>query len=585
MKPMLLSSTAELPKGKEWIYEMKYDGFRAILEVTPSDIKLWSRNGKDLSAHFPEITNWKFPESCLPLKIDGEIVILNTLYQANFPLLQIRGRIRNKEKIQRHAAERPATLLAFDILEDLKSPLSNRKQRLRTVLEEISHPHIREIETFTNHEEIQEKALLHLAEGIAAKSISSSYRPGERVQHWLKWKQWRSVSGFLISYDPENGYYDAATENNQTKELLGRFKHGLSGEESKTLRNFFKDKGYKKKGKWHLEPSICVDIHCLNAQGGDLREPYFHQFRFDLSPAECTSEKLEWDLAIFPDDFEPTHTSKKLWPEVTKEDYLLYIRKVAPYILPFISNKKLTLIRYPDGIDQESFFQKHYPDHAPGFLKEWTENAEKFMMCNNLSSLVWLANQGALEFHIPFEKAGAASPDEIVLDLDPPDRDHFHLAVTASRLLKHVLDELEVVSFIKTSGNKGMQIHIPIKEGDFSYEETRQITEALAALLVNQEPELFTTERLKKNRGGRLYIDYVQHAEGKTIIAPYSTRATDRASVAAPLYWSEVKECLTPETFNIHSIIERVHQKGCPFREYENARDKQPVSKLKKLIQ
>jgi bifunctional non-homologous end joining protein LigD len=189
-----------------------------------------------------------------------------------------------------------------------------------------------------------------------------------------------------------------------------------------------------------------------------------------------------------------------------------------------------------------------------------------------------------LEYHIPFEKAGGQKPDEIVLDLDPKDRSHFSKAIMAAQLLKHLLDELEVKSFVKTSGNKGMQVHIPIREGDLSYEETRKITGTLAKLLVNENPDLFTIERLKKNRGDRLYIDYVQHAEGKTIIAPYSTRATEAATVATPLHWGEVAEGLQPESFTIQTIPDRIAEYGCPFSMYEQARDEQPIQKLRQLL-
>ncbi|WP_160910660.1 DNA ligase D [Halobacillus litoralis] len=584
MKPMLLTGTAELPEGDEWVYEVKYDGFRAILEASVEGVKLWSRNGKDMSERFPEIVQMDIPKNLLPFILDGELVILNTPFQANFEALQTRGRMRNKEKIQTSSKRRPATFIAFDKIEKRAIPLLTRKENLKKLIGKLRHPQIKCIDVYEEIEDILSIAELHLAEGIIAKMKKSKYQPGDRVRQWLKWKQWRTVSGFLQQYDSENGIYDIGLYKDESLLPLGKFKHGLTDEESETLRMFFKEHGRKKKDTWHLDPGTCVDVHCLNAEEGELREPLFHKFRFDLTPEDCTEAKKQWDLSLFPADFEPTNLDKPLWKGIAKQDFLVYIRQLAPHMIPFLEEKKLTLIRYPDGIYEESFYQKHYPDYAPDFLKMWMEDGEPFIICDHLHSLLWLANQGALEYHLPFEKAGGQKPDEIVLDLDPKDRSHFSKAITAAQLLKHLLDELEVKSFVKTSGNKGMQIHIPIREGDLSYEETRKITETLAKLLVNENPDLFTIERLKKNRGDRLYIDYVQHAEGKTIIAPYSTRATEAATVATPLHWREVGEGLQPESFTIQTIPDRIAEYGCPFSMYEQARDEQPIQKLRQLL-
>ena len=585
MKPMLLTATTDLPEGEDWIYEIKYDGFRAVLEASDEGIKLWSRNGKDLSGRFPEISQIDIPKKLTPFYLDGELTILNTPYQSNFQALQMRGRMRKKTRIKDAAKQRPATFIVFDTIHDSSRPLTKRKEETSKIVTAIGHPHIQEAPTFERLQDIQPIAELHLAEGIVAKRKKSTYQQGERGQQWLKWKQWRTVSGFLQRYDLKNGYFDVGIHTKEDIKSLGKFKHGLSDEENDTLRTFFKAHGEKENQSWVLKPSVCVDIHCLNVEEEEFREPMFHQFRFDLSSEECTEEKLKWDLSLFPHAFDPSHINKELWPHITKREFLQYVRAMAPHILPFVNEKKLTLIRYPDGINEEFFFQKHRPDHAPDYLKSWMENGEPFMICDQLLSLLWVANQGAIEYHIPFEKAGGQDPDEIVIDLDPPDRRYFPYAIKAAQLLKPLLDELEVVSFVKTSGNKGMQIHIPIQEGGLSYEETRKITEALATLLIQEEPDLFTVERLKKNRGDRLYIDYVQHAEGKTIIAPYSPRATEEATVATPLYWDEVVEGLKPEMFTVKTIPSRIAEKGCPFKDYDLARKRQPINKLRTLLQ
>ncbi|TGB02827.1 DNA ligase D [Halobacillus salinus] len=584
-QPMKLTMQDELPLGKDWVYEVKFDGFRVILTWSIDGIELTSRNGKDLTEKFPEITELAAihkPEH-LPLKLDGELVILNTAYQANFPLLQQRGRLRNEKKIMDAAEKRPATFIAFDILHEESSPYDRRRADLVERLTPLTTDRLRIIDSFHEEETVQQLVFLHLAEGIVAKHKQSAYNYDQRSKQWIKFKNWRTIPCFLTTYDEANDYYGCAVYVEDEIVSIGKFKHGLTSDQSDTLRTFFKENGKKEATIWSLPPSVCVEVDCLEVKDKEFREPLFHDFRFDLSPEECTYLSAEWDLAMFPTNVEVSNSEKMLWPEQSKRNYLLYLRRIAPYMLPFLKEKKLTVIRYPDGIEATSFFQKHLPDHAPGYVGAWGESGETYLLCSNLNTLLWLGNQASIEFHTPFQKAGGKDPDEIVFDLDPPNSEAFQVAVLAAKLLKHLLDELGVQSFVKTSGSKGLQVHIPIPEGAMTYKETRRFTESLAGLLERERPDLFTTERLKKHRKGRLYLDYVQHAEGKTIVAPYSVRAKASAAVATPLFWHELTDDLRPEHFPFHKMIERVETLGCPFSHYDHARKEQPIQTMKTL--
>ncbi|MFG6147055.1 DNA ligase D [Halobacillus sp. B23F22_1] len=586
-RPMLPTLSEKIPEGNEWSYEIKYDGFRAFLIGSEDNIQLISRNGKNLCVQFPEIVN-DLKQQAAPIKnfiLDGEIVILNNAYQSNFDLLQTRGRLKNKEKIKEHSSIRPVTFMAFDLLKHEKDITNEaylaRRKKLKKFINSMNASRIKCVESFHDAQTAHKIVFDYLGEGIVAKLNNSLYTYSKRSKEWLKIKLWRTISGFLTEYNPENDYFTAEVYNDEKRIKLGHVKHGLNEEQFQTLRTFFREKGQD----WRIDSGVCVDIHCLQAQNGELREPLFKGFRFDLEASDCTVRKLRWSLSLFPEEVEFTNTTKQLWPnELRKEDYLVYLRHVSPYMLPYFFNKKVTVIRYPDGIAQTSFFQKHKPDYAPYYVTGWPEeDGEISLKADQLSPLLWLGNQGALEFHLPFQKALSDVPDEIIFDLDPPSRKEFQSAVLAAQLLKHLLDKLEVHSFVKTSGNKGLQIHIPIEEGEMNYEDTRQFTERLAQLLVNEKPDLFTVERLKKKRGHRLYIDYVQHAEGKTIIAPYSARATNEASVATPLYWKELTESLTPYSFTIMTVINRVQTLGCPFQTYDEVRPLQPIQTMKKL--
>ncbi len=275
------------------------------------------------------------------------------------------------------------------------------------------------------------------------------------------------------------------------------------------------------------------------------------------------------EVVINDQTIQLTNIMKLLWEKkgIRKIDYLNYLTIVSPFMIPYLKDRLLTTIRFPCGIHKEKFYQKNCPDYAPDFIKTKYEDETDFILCQNQATLLWLGNQSAIEFHIPFSTVHTAKPTEIVFDLDPPSRKDFLLAVEAALLLKEAFDNLHLQSFVKTSGNKGLQIYLPLPDHVFSYEDTRVFTAFMAQYLVEKEPKWFTTERLKSKRGNRLYVDYIQHAEGKTIIAPYSLRGNEEALVATPLQWSEVNRDLHPEMFPIETIAVRLKEKGCPFKE------------------
>jgi DNA ligase D len=277
-----------------------------------------------------------------------------------------------------------------------------------------------------------------------------------------------------------------------------------------------------------------------------------------------------------------TSLSKPLWPKLNllKAEYLKYILDISDYLLPFLRHRALTLLRFPHGAGREKFYQKNCPDYAPDFIKTATIGDVNYIVGGDKATLLWLANQLAFEIHTPFQTIKSECPSEIVLDLDPPSRDEFGLAIKAALIIKDVLDRLQLISFIKTSGNKGLQVYIPLQDDTFSFDDTHIFTGFIADFLTDTEPGLFTTERLKKNRGGRLYVDAVQFGEGKTIISPYSVRGNDEALVATPLYWEEVTPKLRPENFPITKIKSRLQSNGCPFSTFFQAKEKQPFKKV-----
>jgi bifunctional non-homologous end joining protein LigD len=606
LKPMLPSLTFDLPVRPGWLYEVKYDGFRALLEWNVDGITLTSRNGKPLLPQFPEIekflrNNEEQFKTFLPLQLDGELVALENPYKANFSAIQVRGRLKAVKKISEQSEKSPCRLMAFDLLmlkgkPLLNQPYSKRKDQLINLFQQLdldldSNPYNRQIlqlvYPYEDFNGLWEKVVLYDGEGIIAKSRTSLWEEGKRTLQWLKYKNWKYVSCFITSFDKTNGYFYVSVYKENNIHVIGQVLFGFKPEEKQALQQTIKQNTIREEGQLiYVNPAICLEVKYLELYENQLREPHFDHFRFDLEPAACTYEQFMIQQKNLPADLAITHPNKPLWENhhIQKIDYIYYLREVSPFMLPFLENRLLTVIRYPHGMFGEAFYQKNCPDYAPEFIRTQSADGIDYILCNNLKTLVWLGNQLAIEFHVPFQTIHSKGPSEIVFDLDPPSKDAFHLAVKAALLIKEVLDHLNLIGFIKTSGNKGLQVYLPLPEGKFSFDDTRLFTSFMAEYLIAQAPDSFTIERMKKKRGNRLYVDYVQHGEGKTIVAPYSMRGNEAAGVATPLYWEEVDEKLSPVTFNMENALKRLEKNGDPFRDYFQTKQIQPFAPVLEVL-
>ncbi|MFJ7983128.1 DNA ligase D [Lysinibacillus xylanilyticus] len=595
MKPMLLTEVLETPIGEEWMYETKYDGFRCML-VWDEQPMLVSRNGNNLNHLFPEILDFcksifNKVKKYLPLTFDGELVNLTNNFNSDFSQVQKRGRMQNKEVIASHAKAFPCHYIAFDLLSYKGETLANkylktRKQQLSKLFTTLKLPAtvnyedqcpLQVISGVEHSEHLWQAIKIYNGEGMVAKKKTSKWIGDTRSNHWLKIKNWRYVTVIVTKYDHGNGYFHGSIYQQGELVEVAIFKHGMSEEERKTLIAFFQSNGQRNNETWELEPSICLDIACIDFDGSKCREPRFHAFRLEMLPEDCHWQHMQRQLYPIPDSVQITHPDKPVWPEIgiTKDGYLHYLQMISPYILPFLRNRPLTLIRFPHGVPGESFYQKSSPEKIPEFVSTGWMDDIHYLVCNNLEALLWLGNQLALELHIPFQTLQTECPTEIVFDLDPPSVEQFSLAVTGALDLKGIIDYFKLQSFVKTSGGKGIQLYIPLPENAFTYEEVRVFTEFVCRFLCEQKPELYTIERLKKNRHQKLYLDYVQHAEGKTIIAPYSTRGNEKGLVATPLHWEEVNEHLTPDFFTIPAVLERMKKVSNPFKNFRQVGESQ----------
>ncbi|MBP1079766.1 bifunctional non-homologous end joining protein LigD [Bacillus capparidis] len=597
MQPTLIDT---VPTGESWQYEVKYDGFRALFYLSREKISLTSRNGRSLDLYFPELLLFaseiinSFDDS-LPVMLDGEITALENPNKSNFEYVQQRGRMKNSEMINSAADRRPVVFLAFDLLrlgeEDLSSsPLKMRKQKLKEWGKQHKLPvepsiddkkAIQLIPPFENKELIWDHVILNDGEGIVAKKKNSEWKKGKTTD-WMKIKNYKTADVFIKSYNPANHYIDVAVIDDHGNSLtVAQLYHGLSADERNAILTIMKQNGtLTGSGTYMIHPSICLTVKYLSYTNGVLREPSFLSFQLKKSYEECTIQQLILSTKSLHPSVKFTNLDKPIFPKksLNKSDYLTYLMQISDVFLPFLKDRALTVIRYPHGPAGESFYQKNKPEYTPDFIHTAPSNSHDYILCQDYSSLLWLGNQLALEFHVPFQTIDTNNPVEIVFDLDPPSANDFELAIECAIELNRFLLSLGIHSFPKLSGNKGLQLYIPISKDSFSYEETRKFTAFTADYCIASFPHLFTTERLIKNRQNLLYLDYLQHAYGKTIIAPYSPRGNEDGTVALPLYWDEVNSKLSPKDFTMEKTIIRLKNKGCPFGQMRQQPQDQPIA-------
>lgn len=262
-----------------------------------------------------------------------------------------------------------------------------------------------------------------------------------------------------------------------------------------------------------------------------------------------------------------SNPEKLLWPEagIRKIDYLARMIELAPYIIPHAKNRLLTTIRYPDGIHGESFFSKNLPEYAPKWISRDVWNDTEYALLDSVSTLAWFVNMAALEFHTSFNTSDRDEyPTCLVFDLDPSEGQTFDDVIEVSLLVKEILDSLAITSYIKTSGASGMQIYIPTG-GKYHYNDARKVNEFFGSYFARKYPNKITIERMVNKRGTRLYFDYLQMWQGKTITMVYSPRAKEKATVSMPVTWNEVKSGIKPEDFTLNNAMDRLKKVGDLF--------------------
>ncbi|MFA7078607.1 MAG: non-homologous end-joining DNA ligase [Syntrophomonas sp.] len=266
-----------------------------------------------------------------------------------------------------------------------------------------------------------------------------------------------------------------------------------------------------------------------------------------------------------------SNLDKIYWPRdgYTKGELIHYYAEIASYLLPYLHERPLVFTRYPDGIDGNSFYQKNAPEYLPDWIPTYhwqsqDKTSNNLILAEETAALAWLANQAHLEIHPWLSRQNSILyPDFIVFDLDPYEGCPFQVVVEIARLLKQLLDDMGLRTYLKTSGASGLHIFLPIIN-KYDYAQGRNWAGKLAGLVCQAMPDKATIERSVKDRGNRVYVDYMQNVVGKTLCSPYSVRPRDGAPVSTPLRWEELPD-ISPRDFNIKTIFTRVERLGDLF--------------------
>lgn len=272
-------------------------------------------------------------------------------------------------------------------------------------------------------------------------------------------------------------------------------------------------------------------------------------------------------------EFEVNNKDKVFYPDqgYTKEDVMNYYKKIAPYILPHLQKRPLTMVRYPDGIDGKKFYQKDAPDYFPEWIKTRAISKKEggkvnYVIANDKATLVYLASQACISPHSWLSQLSALDkPDKLIVDLDPNDDDFSKVKAAAKKVRAYFEKELKLSSFVMTTGSRGLHVVLPI-EPELDFEQVLQLAHKLADHLAQKHADILTAEIRKKERGNKIYLDVMRNARGQTSVAPYSLRARPGAPVATPLDWEELDRLKSAQAYTLATLFNRLGQKGDPWK-------------------
>ena len=648
LSPMHAELGDKVFNSAEWMWEPKLDGYRALAFIDEHGVKLRSRRGLQLGEDFPRLVDELGKQFVESMVLDGEIVAFDASGKPSFGAMQNCG----------SAAER-AVFYCFDLLYfagvDLRrAPYADRRRYLAQCL--LPSPWVQLVHAVEDGVALHEAAMATGLEGVVGKRKNSTYEAGKRSTAWLKVKATNSAD-FVIG-----GYTKGKGARAPLGALLLGYWHGKklrfashvgSGFDDKTLARTkklleplqrktspFADKPELNAPTTWVEPKMVAEVRFQGwTDDHHLRAPVFLRLRDDIdakevrhkaekekasrSPSEgeeildqLKTDKAALTLVVGAHQIRLTHLDRVYWPAdpvlkqpaLTKRDLLRYLAQVSPFILTHLADRPLTMIRMPDGIHGQRFFQKHWAQERPEFVETITvfsahkDEKHDYLLCNNLPTLLWLAQSGTLELHVWHSRAKpgpdaagkgtayAASldalessvlnfPDYVVFDIDPyiysgkeaagaePELNTvaFEKGKEVAFWLRDLLQSMSLESIVKTSGKTGLHVFVPILR-TVDFDAARQVSEIVGRHLMRQHPKDITLEWSVPKRTGKIFMDYNMNVRGKTLNVAYSPRGAPGAPVSMPLTWDELAKA-HPLDFRLTNAAERLARTGDRWRD------------------
>jgi bifunctional non-homologous end joining protein LigD len=591
--PMMAKLEAKVFDDKDWIYEHKLDGYRAI-GYTGGKARLISRNNIDFSKDYSKIVE-QLENISQKAILDGELVVEDKNAKSSF------------HDIQQYEGDTKLLSLkyyVFDLLNldghDLRGmELLKRRQLLQKFVESIDSTDI----IFNAHVkgkgvELFEKAKKEGWEGIIGKDSHSHYQSSKRTESWLKFKLQNSQEAIICGYTAPTGgrkHFGSlilGIKPGETLQYIGNCGTGFNDAGIKELyekmhpletdqKPFDEKISRRTKITWLKPELVCEVWYSEWTADKHLRHPVFKGLRTDKQSEKVVMETPgtqladEEVIAIGKVNLKMTHLNKVFWKEegITKGQLIHYYRDMANYIVPYLKDKPISMRRQPNGTGDPGFFQKDTDTaHLPDFIKTKPLHSESndkdinYIIGDEAATLLYMVNLGCIEIN-PWLSSYKTpeNPDYVVIDLDPHDVP-FSQAVEAALKTKEIFDRMKLEVFIKTSGSKGLHIYCYL--GDkYDYDFVKMFAEYTANMIHDELPDTTSVERSPAKRKNKIYIDFLQNRRGQTIACPYSVRPKPGATVSAPLHWNEVNDELKLSNYTIFNIAERVKKIDDPWKD------------------
>lgn len=584
-----------VPEEEGWIYEMKYDGYRILAFVEGNNVRLLTRNSNNYTNRFYSIASslidWAKGRAMV---LDGELVITDETGKTDFQALQ---------NYMRNPMGQNLTYIIFDILSldglDLREePLIKRKEILEDLMKEAPTNlyYSRYVNGYGNESFVA--ACRAGMEGIIGKRADSIYS-GTRNDDWIKLKcdkrQEFVIGGYSLSDKRTSGVSSLLLGVYEDEELIyvGRAGTGISESDMKIFESKFEHimrsespfkiapKSKSNERLFWLDPELTAEIKFAEWTKDDLlRQARFKGLRIDKNPkdikrespknetefkaqAESTEKPANKDQSLTIEGVNITSPDKVIFndPEITKEDVIRYYLYVSHRMLPYVSDRILSIVRCPKGVSQACFYKKHPGPGSKGiitvpFLTNDGETEEYFYI-DDVSGLVSEAQMGTLEFHIWGSRYKTLEmPDMMVFDLDPDEGMDIDRVRKGVEDIKSILDDISLKSYLKTSGGKGYHVVVPLKPS-VSWEKFRDFAKQVAEVMEYKWPDRYTSNVRKSKRTDKIFIDWIRNARGATSVAPYSLRARKGAKVSMPISWDELYT-VEPDGVSMKDAILRI---------------------------